>query len=380
MKKKLLIFSMVMVLVLSLTLTACTTGDDDEVVDDNDVVVDEDNDTDTDTDEDTDTEDVDLSVAMVTDEGGVNDQSFNQSAWEGLQQAEDELGVSVSYQESQQEADFAPNFETVIDAENDLVWGIGYKLASAGYEAALANPDVKFGLVDQSFDGDTEAFPEGTPENMIGVVFKAEQPSFLVGYIAGRMTETDKVGFVGGIEGDVIWGFDYGYQAGVQYAADELEKEIEVVSQYADSFGDAAKGKSIATNMYQQGMDIVFHAAGGVGDGVIEAAKEQDKWVIGVDRDQNYMAPDHVLTSAMKRVDVGVYNVTKDLKEGNYKGGQTVVYGLEDGGAVDIAPTSDKNVPAEILEKIEEIKQLIIDGEIEVPYNEETFKTWLESK
>lgn len=361
MKKKLSILSLVLVLVLSLALTGCGSDDGATTGGDGD-------------------EGEALKVAMVTDEGGVNDQSFNQSAWEGLQQAEDELGVSVSYQESQQEADFAPNFETVIDAENDLVWGIGYKLASAGYEAALANPDVKFGLVDQSFDGDTEAFPEGTPENMIGVVFKAEQPSFLVGYIAGRMTETDKVGFVGGIEGDVIWGFDYGYQAGVQYAADELEKEIEVVSQYADSFGDAAKGKSIATNMYQQGMDIVFHAAGGVGDGVIEAAKEQDKWVIGVDRDQNYMAPDHVLTSAMKRVDVGVYNVTKDLKEGNYKGGQTVVYGLEDGGAVDIAPTSDKNVPAEILEKIEEIKQLIIDGEIEVPYNEETFKTWLESK
>jgi basic membrane protein A and related proteins len=215
---------------------------------------------------------------------------------------------------------------------------------------------------------------------MIGVVFKAEQPSFLVGYIAGKMTETDKIGFVGGIEGDVIWGFDYGFQAGVKYAANELGKDIEVLSQYADSFGDAAKGKSIATNMYQQGMDIVFHAAGGVGDGVIEAAKEQDKWVIGVDRDQNYMAPDHVLTSAMKRVDVGVYNVTKELKEGNYEGGKTVVYGLADNGAVDIAPTSDKHVPADILEEVEGLKQMIIDGEIEVPYNAETYEAWLEQQ
>ena len=355
MKKKLTVLTVVTVLVLSLVLTACgdgaTTGDGDA-----------------------------LKVAMVTDEGGVNDQSFNQSAWEGLQQAEEDLDVVVTYQESQQEADYVPNFETVIDAGNDLVWGIGYKLASAGYEAALANPDVKFGLVDQSFEGDPDNFPEGTPDNMIGVTFKAEQPSFLVGYIAGKMTETDKVGFVGGIEGDVIWGFDYGYQAGVKYAADELGKDIEVLSQYADSFGDAAKGKSIATNMYQQGMDIVFHAAGGVGDGVIEAAKEQDKWVIGVDRDQNYMAPEHVLTSAMKRVDVGVYNVTKDLAEGNYEGGKTVTYGLEDGGAVDIAPTSDKHVPEEILNEIEDLKQMIIDGEIEVPYNEETFNEWVESR
>lgn len=360
MKKKLSILSLVLVLVLSLALTGC--GSDDGA-----------------TDGDGETDGEDLKIAMVTDEGGVNDQSFNQSAWEGLEQAKEDLGVSVSYQESQQEADFAPNFETLLDAENDLVWGIGYKLADAAYNAAVDNPDTKFGIVDQSYE-DNPDFPDGTPDNMVGVEFKAEQPSFLVGYIAGMMTETDKVGFVGGIEGDVIWGFDYGFQAGVQYAADELEKDIEVLSQYADSFGDAAKGKSIATNMYQQGMDIVFHAAGGVGDGVIEAAKEQDKWVIGVDRDQNYMAPDHVLTSAMKRVDVGVYNVTKDLKEGKYEGGRTVVYGLEDGGAVDIAPTSDQHVSAEILEKIEELKQMIIDGEIEVPKNEETFKAWLESK
>jgi basic membrane protein A and related proteins len=345
-KKKLTVLSVVLVLVLSLMLTACsdgTTSDGDG-----------------------------LTVAMVTDEGGVNDQSFNQSAWEGLQQAEEELGVSVSYQESQQEADFAPNFETLLDADTELVWGIGYKLADAAKEAAEANPDTKFGIIDFSYGDET-------PENMVGVVFKAEQPSFLVGYIAGKMTETDKIGFVGGIEGDVIWGFDYGFQAGIKYAANELGKDIEVLSQYADSFGDAAKGKSIATNMYQQGMDIVFHAAGGVGDGVIEAAKEQDKWVIGVDRDQNYMAPEHVLTSAMKRVDVGVYNVTKELQDGNFKGGETVVYGLADGGAVDIAPTSDQHVPSEILEEVESIKQLIIDGEIEVPYNEETFNTWLES-
>lgn len=218
-----------------------------------------------------------LKIAMVTDEGGVHDQSFNQSAWEGLEQAEKELGVEVSYQESQQDADFAPNFETLLDAENDLIWGIGFKLSDALMEAATANPDTKYAIIDFAY--------EDTPDNVVGVVFKAEQPSFLVGYIAGKMTETNKVGFIGGIAGDVIWGFDYGFQAGVQYAAKELGKEIEVLNQYAESFSDATKGKAIATNMYQQGADIVFHAAGDVGTGVIEAAKEQDKWVIGVDRD-----------------------------------------------------------------------------------------------
>lgn len=311
-----------------------------------------------------------LKVAMVTDEGGVHDQSFNQSAWEGLEQAEKELGVEVSYQESQQDADFAPNFETLLDAENDLIWGIGFKLSDALMEAATANPDTKYAIIDFAY--------EDTPDNVVGVVFKAEQPSFLVGYIAGKMTETNKVGFIGGIAGDVIWGFDYGFQAGVQYAAKELGKEIEVLNQYAESFSDATKGKAIATNMYQQGADIVFHAAGDVGTGVIEAAKEQDKWVIGVDRDQNYLAPEYVLTSAMKRVDVGVYNVVKDLKEGNFPGGETVVYGLEE-GAVDIAPTSDKHVPQELLDEVEELKQTIISGEIDVPVNEETYNEFMKT-
>lgn len=310
-------------------------------------------------------------VAMVADEGGVNDQSFNQSAHEGLLAAEKDLGVEIDYQESHEVADFAPNFETLLDAGNDLIWGVGFKLADATLEAATNNPDTLYGIVDFSYGDDT-------PDNVVGVLFKAEQPSFLVGYIAGMMTETDKVGFVGGIPGDVIWGFDYGYQAGVQYAAKELGKEIDVLSQYAESFSDSGKGKAIATNMYQQGRDIVFHAAGGVGDGVIEAAKEQDKWVIGVDRDQSDMAPEHVLTSAMKRVDVGIYNVVKMLTEGEFPGGQTMIYGLEDGGAVDIAPTSDKHVPAEILEKVEELKQEIIDGKIVVPFNEETFEVFME--
>lgn len=316
------------------------------------------------------TAETDIKVAMVTDEGGVHDQSFNQSAWEGLQEAEKDLGVEVSYVESQQDADFAPNFETLLDAGNDLIWGIGFKLSDALLDAATNNPDQLYAIIDFAYDE--------TPDNVVGVVFKAEQPSFLVGYIAGKMTETNKVGFVGGIAGDVIWGFDYGFQAGVQYAAKELGKEIEILNQYAESFSDVSKGKAIATQMYQQGADIIFHASGDTGNGVIEAAKEQGKWAIGVDRDQNYLAPDNVLTSAMKRVDVGVYNVVKDLVEGNFPGGQTVVYGLEE-GAVGIAPTSDKHVPAEILEEVKEIEKKIIDGEIEVPFNEETFEEFMKT-
>lgn len=318
-----------------------------------------------------------LKVAMVTDVGGVNDQSFNQSAWEGLQKAAEDLGVSVSYQESHQDADFTPNLETLIDAENDMIWGIGYKLGDAIEETARKNPDIKFGIIDYSYE-DNPDFPEGTPENVVGMIFKAEQPSFLVGYIAARMTETDKVGFIGGVEGDVIWGFDYGYQAGVAYANKVHGTDVEVIRQYAESFNDSAKGKAIANSMYQQGADIVFHAAGGVGDGVIEAAKEQDKWAIGVDKDQNYMAPDNVLTSAMKKVDQGVYLVIEALVNEEFPGGETVVLGLEE-EAVDIAPTSDKHVPQEILDEVEKLKKDILDETIKIPFNEETFKKYLET-
>lgn len=302
-----------------------------------------------------------LKAAMATDVGGVHDQSFNQSAWEGLQRAEKELGVEANYIESQQEADYGPNLETLYDAGNDLIWGVGYMMAGAIKEAAEKNPDQNYAIIDF-------AYGDESPENVVGVVFKAEQASFLVGYIAGKMTKTGKIGFVGGKRGFIIDAFEYGFRAGVKYA----DKDAEVAIQYADSFTDAAKGKAIANQMYQNGADIVFHAAGGVGLGVIESAKENEKQVIGVDRDQNSLAPDHVITSAMKRVDNGMYNTVKAMAEGKLPVGETVVYGLAEGG-VDIAPTSDKHVPAEILDEIATLKQEIIDGKITVPFNEETF-------
>ncbi|MCG8618510.1 MAG: BMP family ABC transporter substrate-binding protein, partial [Desulfobacterales bacterium] len=249
-------------------------------------------------------------VSMVTDVGGVNDESFNQSAWEGLKRAEKELGVKVGYKESRQDADYAPNMETLTDANNDLIWGIGFLMADAIKATAQINPDQKYGIIDFFYG------PE-TPQNVACAVFQEEQPSFLVGYIAGKMTKTNKVGFIGGIKFPLIQKFEYGYMAGVKLA----NPDCEILSQYAESFTDAAKGKAIANNMYQQGADIVFHAAGGVGDGLIEAAKEKNKWAIGVDKDQNSLAPDNVLTSAMKRVDNAVFSIVKQLTEGKFNGG-----------------------------------------------------------
>ena len=298
-----------------------------------------------------------LKIGMVTDVGGVNDNSFNQSAWEGLQKAEDELGVDVSYLESAQGTDYGPNMETMYDAGNSLIWAIGFLMADAVFEAATSNPETSYAIIDMAFGDDT-------PDNLVGVVFKAQEPSFLVGYIAGKMTQTGTVGFVGGIAGFIIDGFDYGFHAGVKYA----NPDAVVLRQYADSFTDAAIGKSIASQMYLEGADIIFAAAGLVGDGVIEAAKEQDKWAIGVDKDQNFLAPDNVLTSAMKRVDNAVFAVSEMLANDEFPGGATLLFSLENGG-VGLAPTSEKHVPADLLAEVEALQPKIISGDIQVPFD-----------
>lgn len=306
-----------------------------------------------------------MKVGMVTDVGGVNDQSFNQSAWEGLTRSKEELGVKIGYKESKQDADYAPNLETLTDAEYSLIWGIGFLMADAIKSTAQVNPDQKYAIVDFFYG------PE-TPKNVTCAVFQEEQPSFLVGYIAGKMTKAKKVGFVGGIKFPLIEKFEYGYMAGVKMA----NPEVEVVRQYAESFTDAAKGKAITNNMYQQGADVVFHAAGGVGDGVIEAAKEKGKWAIGVDKDQSHLAPDNVLTSAMKRVDNAIYGIVAELQKGVFKGGESVVYNLSNEG-VGIAPTTGKHVPKEILDEVDGLIAKIKSGEIVVPATDAEYQAFI---
>ena len=362
MKKK---FTLLAVLLMAMTLVACGGGNKKEA----------NNKAENATKEESTEAKTDVNVGFVTDEGGVNDQSFNQGVWEGLQKAQKELGVKAEYIESKDTKDYTPNLETFADQEKNLIVGAGFKMGANVAEAAGMYPEINYAIVDV----DVTAGPDGkveAPKNLLGIMFRAQEPSFLVGYIAGMTTETNKVGFVGGQEGNIIWGFEYGYKAGVDYAAKERGTEIEVLSQYVGNFSDAQKGKSITATMYQNGADVVFHAAGGAGEGVIEAAKEAGKWAIGVDRDQSDRAPENVLTSAMKNADVAVYQVVKEMQEGKFEGGRTIELGLADDGAVGIAPTSDKNVKPEVLKSVEEISKKIVSGEIKVPYNEETYNEY----
>ena len=309
----------------------------------------------------------DFFAAMITDTGGIKDQSFNQSAWEGLEKLNQDTGAEVKYIESKQASDFVTNLNNLGDNGANLLWGIGYACADAILEAAQTNPELSYAIVDNAY--------EETPANVTGVMFRAQEPSFMVGYIAGRTTTTGKVGFVGGIQSGLLDQFQYGYEAGVQYAAKELGKDITVSVQYAESFSDAAKGKAIAAKMYTDGCDVVYQAAGGTGTGVIEAAQEADKWVIGVDRDQAYLAPKNVLTSALKLVGKAVYNVSKEAIDGKEIGGKTYTFGLKE-ECVGI-PEENPNLAADVYTDTLAIADKIIAGEITPPESKDAFDKFI---
>mgnify|MGYP000986984842 FL=1 len=276
-----------------------------------------------------------VTVAMVSDVAGINDQSYNQSAWEGLERAKKELGIEIKYLESKQDSDYATNVETLADEEVDLIIGVGSKLSDTIKEAAKNYPDQKFAIIDETYDE--------IPSNVKSVLFESEQASYLVGLIAGKMSETKNVGFIGGLDIPVINTFKYGYMAGVKAA----DANCEIQAQYANSFNDQAKGKAITNQMISKGADVVFTAAGDVGTGSMEAIKEANKYGIGVDRDQSDLAPQNILTSAIKRVDVGMYETVKELVEGKFQGGTSTTYGLEQNG-IGIADTTSNLVPQDV--------------------------------
>ena len=301
-----------------------------------------------------------IKVGMVSDVGGINDESFNQSAYEGLKQAEKELGIEIKVIESKQASEYIGNIETLVDEGMDLVIGVGNTMKDDIETQAKNYPEQQFAIIDETY--------EKIPSNVTPILFKENEASYLTGLIAGKMTKTNKVGFIGGMENTVISRFLYGYMAG----AKEANKDVEVNVQYAGTFADAAKGKSIANQMYSNGVDTIFSAAGGTGIGAIESAKEQDKYAIGVDKDQSNLAIDNILTSALKKVDVGVYDTVKELSEGNLVGGEEKVYGLQEDGVG--IPESTKNlVSQDIIDYVNEMVKKIKDGDIKVPQTKEEY-------
>ena len=294
-----------------------------------------------------------IKVGMVTDVGGVNDKSFNQTSWEGLQAlAKEDSSFEVKYLESKTDADYKTNINTFIDEKYDLIICVGYMLADATREAAQANPNQKFAIIDDATNADLP--------NVACLMFAQEQASYLVGLVAGSVTKSKTVGYVQGMVSDTMNLFGIGFISGVLAACPDA-----TVLQYnANNFGDAAGGQTAAKDMITKGADVIYHAAGGTGMGVIQACDEEGIWAIGVDTDQSPLAPNHVITSAMKRVDVASQDIAKAVKAGTFKAG-IHTYDLSNSG-VDLAPTRT-HIPADVLKKVEQAMQDIKDGKLKVP-------------
>ena len=301
----------------------------------------------------------DVKVGMVTDVGGVNDKSFNQSAWEALQALEKESGIQVKYLQSKSNADYQPNLNQFVKDKYNLTWAIGFDLGDALSKVAAENKDANLAIIDSVVDA----------PNVESVTFSENEGSFLVGVVAGLTTKTNKVGFIGGMESPVIKRFEVGFKAGVL----AVNPSANVTITYAGAYDKPDTGKSLAATLYDAGNDIIFPAAGATGNGVFNEAKSRNKaggakvWVIGVDKDQSIEFGDDVtLTSMVKRVDEAVKMVSQQVIDGTFKGGTTTVLGLKDNG-VGLPETSKANVSAEILAKVEEFKKQIIDGTVKVP-------------
>lgn len=318
----------------------------------------------------------DKSVGMSTDEGGKGDKSFNDAGIAGLDKIKAEYGLDYDLIETQDPSQIQQNLETIV-SQNEFAVTVGFKMMDAVKLVATDNPETNFLLVDAVVD-----LP-----NVKNVLFKEHEGSFLLGVIAGMMTKTNKVGFIGGIEGDVIGRFESGFAAGVMSVNPEAGKLLvaqgdaahgEFVT-YAASFSDTAKGKEIALEMYNRGADIVYHAAGGVGIGLFDAAEQTGNYAMGVDSDQALIIPDKadvILVSMMKRVDVAVYDAVKSYVEGTFAGGMDNLGLAEDAVGLSETIHPDLQAKPEILEKVEEYKTMIVDGSLVVPATLAELKTF----
>lgn len=310
----------------------------------------------------------DLSIGMVTDTGGIDDKSFNQGAWEGMKQWGQQHGKAegldgYSYFQSDTEADYITNLNLASQSQIDIIYAIGYRLQAAVTEIAQQYPDQHFAMVDSIIELD----------NVASLNFADEEAAFLAGVAAATTTETNKVGFIGGVEGVVIDKFEAGFVAGVQ----AVNPDVEITVQYAGSFTDPSKGRTLAAAMYADDVDIIFHASGPTGNGVFAEAKdlvsidpERNLWVIGVDLDQtaegeftiNGQARNIHLTSTLKNTGNVIQSFAEDVAENGFKPG-IQWFNLANHGV----GLADGQLSASSMKAIQDYQKQIIDGSISVP-------------
>ena len=295
-----------------------------------------------------------IKAGVVTDIGGLNDRSFNALANAGIKRAADELGIEERVLLSKQQGDYIPNLTTLAQQQFDLIIGVGFLMADAMNTVATKVPTSNFAIVDFSATA-----LKDKPKNVQGLLFKEQEAGYLAGYLAGLWAKDNNAKVVSTVGGQKIPPVDH-YIAGFQAGAKKANPGIQTLNGYSQDFVDQAKCKEIALDQIAKGSKVVFQVAGGCGLGALDAAKEKGVQGIGVDADQSYLG-DHILTSALKKVDVAVFDAIKRAQEGQFEGGTDVVATVENGG-VGIGKISAAG--QKYADQIKEIQDQIASGEI----------------
>lgn len=327
-----------------------------------------------------------MKVGMITDTGTIDDKSFNQGTWEGISRYESEnKTIEKKYLQPQeeQETDYMNAINDLVASGFQMIITSGYKFESAVGKSAEQHPDTSFVLMDGT---PTDGKSPVKRDNVVSVHFNEHEAAFLVGIAAAMSTKTGKLGFIGGSEIPPVERFGNGFKAGVYYANKNLGTNAEIVDYvYQGTFNDTSAGQTLASGMYTKGIDIIFHAAGGVGVGVFNEAKQRAEkgekvYVIGVDTDQYDFGKisdgtSVTLTSAIKRIDNAAYKYIDEKIKGTFPGGEIVTLSLADNGVG--IPEENPNLSADILDKINAVRQEIIDEKITVPSNEVELKEFM---
>jgi basic membrane protein A and related proteins len=295
-----------------------------------------------------------IRAGIVTDIGGLNDRSFNFLANKGMEQAKSELGVQTRVLISKSNGDYVPNLTTLAQQGYDLIVPVGFLMANATSTVATKIPTANFAIVDAS-----ATLLKGKPQNVQGLLFKEQEAGYLVGYLAGLWAKDNNAEAVSSVGGQKIPPVDH-YIAGYQAGAKAANPGIETLNGYSQDFVDQAKCKEIALDQIAQGSKVVFQVAGQCGLGALDAAKEKGVQGIGVDADQGYLGP-HILTSALKKVDVAVFKAVKRAQAGNFKGGTDVIETVENGG-VGYGKLSAEG--QKYADQIKQVQDQIASGEI----------------
>jgi basic membrane protein A len=293
-----------------------------------------------------------MQTALVTDIGGLNDNSYNDQIWEGLEDAKDDLSVELKVLESKIMTDYLPNLNELAEEKNDMIWAVGFSMQESLKEAAQMYPDTTFVLI----DGIVEL------ENVLSIDFAVEESAYLAGVTAALKSKSGKIAFIGGRENNILKRYERGFTEGALKA----DEDLEVIIRYTGNFNDPTKASDIAVELSEDyDVDVIFHAAGPGSKAIIDASINHDFYVIGIDSGDNKLASKNILTNVVKNISFITERETKNYYNGDFNTG-IKVYDLASGGIGLDQVQAKKNLSKDILNKLEEYKKMIIDGRIDI--------------